>query len=291
MKPIISGTCGALALVMVSLVAASAARAEEALPGQEQALARALVNHPDIVAAKAKVALAEAELYGKRMEVSRQIFELYGSLKMLEAQIQAAHSSLSTARTDLAQSRQESSAAATYPAKIDKLTAEAQAAEAQLVRLTAQQEQAEKELRLLVGSAAPAGDAPSADKAAAAARQAPQGPIVDQVKASLEAPVKLDFVDTPLSDVLTVLSENKLGVKFSLQVAALQSAGIGSDQPATIKTNEVRLRDALQAFEDAYPDLQFVVRDYGVLLTTKEYAREHGYTPLLELGQESVSTH
>ena len=38
--------------------------AADELPSQDQALARALENHPDIVAAKAKVALVERELLG-----------------------------------------------------------------------------------------------------------------------------------------------------------------------------------------------------------------------------------
>src|SRR5262245_18077686 len=76
-----------LALVVVTAVLSELACADE-LPSQDQALARALENHPDIVAAKAKVALAEAELYGKRMEVSRQVLGLYGSLKMLDGQIE-----------------------------------------------------------------------------------------------------------------------------------------------------------------------------------------------------------
>ena len=69
-------------IVIVHLAAVSWARADEALPSQEQALARAIENHPDILAAKAKVALADADLYGKRMEVSRQVLGLYIQLSL-----------------------------------------------------------------------------------------------------------------------------------------------------------------------------------------------------------------
>ena len=36
-------------------------------------------NHPDIVAAKAKVALAEAELNATRLQVTRQLIALWGN--------------------------------------------------------------------------------------------------------------------------------------------------------------------------------------------------------------------
>jgi hypothetical protein len=59
--------------------------------------------------------------------------------------------------------------------------------------------------------------------------------------------------------------------------------------PITILTDKVSLRAALQAFQDAYPDLQFFLRDYGVLVTTPDYAEEHGYAPILEPAKDSVT--
>jgi hypothetical protein len=117
----------------------------------------------------------------------------------------------------------------------------------------------------------------------------PQGPILDKVKTAMQKPVKLDFVDFPLKDVLAELSAQS-GVMFSVQAAALENAGLGTDVPITLNTNQVRLQDALQAFEDNGLDLQFFVRDYGILVTTKEYAEEHGYAPLLELVKQTTSS-
>jgi hypothetical protein len=110
----------------------------------------------------------------------------------------------------------------------------------------------------------------------------PRGPIVDQMKVALEKPLKLDFTDQPLQDIMGYLTE-KVGIRFSLQKPALDNAGIGADQPVNIVTKEVPLQAAIEAFQDAYPDLQFVLRDYGVLVTVPDYAEEHGYTPVLEL--------
>ena len=79
---------------------------------------------------------------------------------------------------------------------------------------------------------------------------------------------------------MNYLSE-KSGVRFSLQVTALEDAGTNVKDPISLNTNEVPLRAALQGFEDRYLTMQFVLRDYGVLLTTKDYARLQGYVPVL----------
>ncbi len=270
--------CIALALSAVGM-----ARGDEALPSQDQALARALENHPDIVAAKAKVALAEAELYGKRIEVSRQVLGLFGSLKKLDAQIDVSKSVLSHSKQSL------DKGGATDPATKDKLAAEVQASEAQLVETIGQREQAEKDLRLLIGSASRAADEKTSNSATAVARQAPQGPIVEKMQSALEKPIKLDFVEQPLQDVMSILTDST-GVVFSLQGPALEAAGIATDNPVTVFTSEVPLRAGLQAFEDAYPEIQFILRDYGVLVTTKEYSEAHGYAPVLEPSKVSATT-
>ena len=121
------------------------------------------------------------------------------------------------------------------------------------------------------------------------ARQTPQGPIVEKMKVALEKPIKLDFLETPLVEVMAVLASST-GVMFSLQGPALEGAGIPPDEPIILNTSDVPLYAALQAFEDAYPELQFVLRDYGVLLTTRDNSEAHGYAPVLELGKESATT-
>jgi hypothetical protein len=169
-----------------------------------------------------------------------------------------------------------------------KLSAEVQAVEAQLVQVVGQREQAEKELRLLINTASQAAEATSQKRAATAARQTPHGPIVEKMKDVRENPIKLDFVDTPLEEIMLVLSD-KTGVMFSIQRGVLESVGFSNSEPISLHTGEVPLHAALQAFEDAYDGFQFVLRDYGVLLTTRDYAQEHGYLPVLEGGKESAS--
>jgi hypothetical protein len=256
--------------VVMLLSTVCSTRADEALPSQDQALARALENHPDIVAAKAKIALAEAELYGKRMEVSRQVLGAYGNLKKLDSQIEVA-------KTELDQAKRATEDGGSVFA--------VQTAEAELVHATNQREQTEKELRLLIGTASPAAGAVSPVKKPVVKRQAPQGAIVQKVEVALDKPVKLEFVDTPLVEVMAYLS-SVTGIKFSLQEWALEESGFNADIPISLHTDEVPLHAAMQAFEDAFPGMRFTVRDYGVLLTTDEYAEEHGYVPVLERGDE-----
>jgi hypothetical protein len=267
--------------LVLALAAVGATRADDALPSQDEGLAGALENHPEVVAAKAKVAMANAELYGKRIEVSRQVIGLYGNLKKLDAQIDVA-------KVALVGAKQSAKGGANDQSTKELL----QKAEAQLVQTISQREQAEKELRLIIGKAAPSssaaddrlGLAQSAEspKPGHAPRQMPQGPMVDKIRVVGQKSIKLDYAEVPLMDVLAQLSDSS-GVMFSMQKAALENAGLGTDMPINLSTDKVRLQDAIQAFEDALPELQFVVRDYGVLLTTREYAEEHGYIPLLEL--------
>jgi hypothetical protein len=278
-----------LMFVVATAGAAASIHADEALPAQDQGLARALENHPDIVAAKAKVALVEAELYGKRMEVSRQVLGLYGNLKTMDSQIDAAKAALTHSKAQLdGASKAYESGAADQSTKL-QLAAVVQAAEGKLVELTTQRERAEKELRLLVGESPRAKESKPSKEAFVPARQEPQGAIVATWNSKAEEPIKISYTEQPLAEVMNDLSE-KTGIKFSIQKSALEEAGLTMDMPTSWDTNNVPLRAALQAFEDNSPQLQFVLRDYGILLTTKEYAEEHGYVPVLELGGDKATS-
>jgi hypothetical protein len=161
-------------------------------------------------------------------------------------------------------------------------------AEGKLVEVMGRREQAEKELRLLVGTTAPKSEERLSIVAAGPARQMPQSQAIDKWKAVAAKPIMLEFADVPLEEVLHYLSA-QTGVKFSLQGFALAEEGYDASEPVTLATNEVPLTAALQSFEDGFIGLQFVLRDYGVLLTTKEIAEDRGYVPVLELSVESAA--
>jgi hypothetical protein len=271
-------------LVAATAVIVSTATAGDDLPSQDQALTRALENHPDIVAAKAKVALAEAELYGKRIEVSRQVLGLYGSLKILDAQIDASMASVMASKKDLEQTKQNGVA---DNSTTERLAADVHAAEEKMVKSKAERERSEKELRLLIGTlptitARVPGEAPTAHKH-------PQGPVVDKMKAALQKPIRVSFAEAPLQDVLSYYSD-ATGIMFSAQRQALEAIGLDAATPISLTTNEVSLEAVLQGFEDAYPELQFILRDYGVLVTTKDYAMGVDYMPVLKLDEDSATT-
>jgi hypothetical protein len=278
---------GSLALIVAMVGTIGLTCVGDELPSQDQVLAQALENHPEIVAAKAKVALVEAELYGKRMEVSRQVLGLYGSLKTLDAQLEAAKGALAQEKAEFERTNTTNPDGRPDQALKDKLAA-VRAAEGKMVEATGRREQAERELRLLIGATPGAKEAKSPNAAAIPARQAPQGPIVGTWKAAAEQSIKLSFTEMPLVEVMKYLSD-KTGIKFSIQRQALEEAGEGVDTPISLSTNDVTLAAALQGFEDSYPQLQFVLRDYGVLLTTKDYAQDHGYMPALAIGKEAPS--
>lgn len=265
-----------LGIVVATVGTLGFAAAADGLPGQEQAIALALESHPDIVSAKAKIALAETELYGKRMEVTRQVLGLYGSLKTLDAEIAEAK-----ALTELERMNEQVAGEQVNQSNSVNASAAVQTAERKLVVALGHRDQAERELRLLIGAMPGVKEAMAANAAPRTTRQEPQGSIVETWDAQYEQPMKLSFTDTPLDEVLSFLSD-KTGIKFSAQRDALEAAGFAIDMPISISTNEVTLHAALQGLEDLIPELQFVLRDYGVLLTTEEFANEHGYYPVID---------
>jgi hypothetical protein len=249
-------------LVVIAMVSATlSARAEEALPTQDQAVARALENHPEIVATKAKVAL------------------------------EAVKTSLEQARLELQLTKERVESGASDNLTAVQAAGTVRAAEGKLVEAIGRREQAEKELRLLIGTAAPKIAETTFDihgDWVGTPRQMPQSQAIDKWKAVEAKPIRLEFHDIPLEEVLAWLSEES-GVKFSLQHSAFEAIGLDASEPVTLTTYDVPLSAALQSFEDVFTDLQFVLRDYGVLLTTKEVAENYGYAPVLELGAKSAA--
>jgi hypothetical protein len=55
-----------------------------------------------------------------------------------------------------------------------------------------------------------------------------------------------------------------------------------------LQLKDVKLGAALQAIEDQCSDLVFVIREYGILATRKDHAREHGFVPVVGLWKSSA---
>jgi hypothetical protein len=83
---------------------------------------------------------------------------------------------------------------------------------------------------------------------------------------ALNAPINIEFEDETLRNISGFISEY-VGVNIVMDVA-LRAA----DEPVSLKLEDIPFRDALLALADAYGDVCFVIRDYGVFATTTERA-------------------
>jgi type II secretory pathway component GspD/PulD (secretin) len=87
---------------------------------------------------------------------------------------------------------------------------------------------------------------------------------------ALEKPAVLQFVDTPLRDVVAFLADAH-GVPIVLDTSALERVGIGSDCPITLDLKSVSLRSGLELLL-APLDLTCVIRNEVLMITTPEEA-------------------
>ncbi len=96
-----------------------------------------------------------------------------------------------------------------------------------------------------------------------------QTPMAERIKAALEKSVQLNnFNEASVQDVTKVLME-KAGSDVTFRV-------MGTFDNATLSLSkaELSLSAWLQMIEDSVPNLRFVVRDYGILATTKDRVPE-----------------
>jgi hypothetical protein len=225
----------------------------------DEALAKALDNHPDIVAAKAKLTLAEAELNRTRMEVARKIIGLWS---VLQAQKEKAERNRA-------------------------LQANNSISMEEVIAARASLAQSETELRYLIGQIVPPGVRTHGFAIAGGSPRAPRGPIPEKVREALIAPTQIDFIDEKLSNVLDYLMDLH-HIDFQLDAKAFEGKGFAVDKEKIgLSIKGVPLAAGLQALEDKHPPLRFVVRDYGILATTSSRAEEEGFFPAVEFANLS----
>jgi hypothetical protein len=229
----------------------------------DQLLSSAMEKNPEIVTAKAKVALAEAELNAIRMKVANQIISQRNALEK---------------QRNIVKIDKE-----TYGKGTGTTFKELQENDAKLKEL-------ETELNYLSGLNAIAGvqekDSPISQDSLREAKspEPPTGPVAEKyTKKFFTQATKCEFVDTPLSQVMDFLKSYH-GMEFVMDKKILAEAGTPDDLPITMDLKDVPLYAALQFLEDQNQGqhLQFVLRDYGILLTTVDQAKAQGYYPLLE---------
>ncbi len=239
----------------------------------DEALARAMERNPDILTAQAKLRLAEAELNGARLETTRKIISLWN-----ERQAQAdVATEVNRAYTRF----QEANARVAGTVNIETL-ANARIA---LVNAKAKLNQIESELQYLIGQAPVVVNSYRSVGSSQPIRirtiQLPRGELVEIVRVALakETPQDLSFRNVPLASVVEHLAD---AAKINFQLDSC----IESNLSITISVRSLSLASAIQAIEDKYPDLKFVVRDYGILVTTPEHAEEEGFFSAVEFARQ-----
>jgi hypothetical protein len=258
--------CAVAIFIGLVLVVAGAGRAfaDESL---DQLLASSMENHPDIVAAKAKVTLAEAELNAMRLQVARQLIALWGNRDSQHLAVEMA-------------TEQNKRIAALPPNAMDNETKSrvAQSLKDASIKL----EQAEAEIKFLTSKAIPAAAENEESKEPPKESQQPQGAIVDELgKEFRTKTIKMEFVDAPLSQVIDYM-KNDLKYPIYLDNKALNEIGTISDTPITMDMPKTPLPAVLQAMQDQNQGWMFVIRDYGILLTTIDQAKAQGYYSALD---------
>ena len=108
----------------------------------------------------------------------------------------------------------------------------------------------------------------------------PKGPLAAKIRQVLNSTAQMEFVETPATDVVDYLTDlHKLPFKVSEKAGKTE---------VTVNLKDVTLGAALQAIEDKYPSLQFVVRDYGILLTEREVAKQQGWCSAVEFARSAA---
>ena len=245
--------------------------------GLDQALARAMDKNPGILAAKAKLAMAEAELHNAHYEAAWHVVSCWNAIKDQEQAAAAARQHLAVAEKQY---------------NIGRLTeAELLAAKEALVEAEAKLSRSRIDLQFVTGQAPPSAAATLTSHFAPATggaprpTQVPHGPMVERIRQALLTPTQMEFVETPLKDVIDFLKDfHKIEIQLD-EDAPWPPGFAPADWMITCNIKGMSLAAAFQLWDDKYRQLKLVVRDYGILVTTPGRVEEAGYMPVLEFAR------
>jgi hypothetical protein len=99
---------------------------------------------------------------------------------------------------------------------------------------------------------------------------AQRGPAEKKITEALRSPTQLEFIETPLQDVVDFLKDFH-GIEIQMDKKALDDVGIASDTPITRNLKGISLRSALRLLLRDL-DLTYVIQDEVLLITTPEEA-------------------
>ena len=99
---------------------------------------------------------------------------------------------------------------------------------------------------------------------------AQHGPAEKKINDALKSPTQLEFIETPLQDVIDFLKDFHQ-IEIQIDQRALDDVGIGTDTPITRNLKGITLRSALRLLLRDL-DLTYVIQDEVLLITTPEEA-------------------
>jgi len=99
---------------------------------------------------------------------------------------------------------------------------------------------------------------------------ASRGTAEKKIDDALKSPTQLEFIETPLQDVIDYLKDFH-DIEIQIDKKALDDVGIGSDTPITKNLKGISLRSALRLTLREL-DLTYVIQDEVLLITTPEQA-------------------
>jgi hypothetical protein len=246
----------------------------------EEWLAQALKSNPDIRVAEAKQREAEAEWNRTRLLVMKKVTAHYHAWLAQKAAVQQAEANWNRI------SRLAKSAVISQE-EVDKAQAELASAKAKLAEI-------EAELPYLIGKAPATFGKDEAkfsedglrlesfsltedrvhylkalqylnDLASTTATKPMQGPMADRIRKALDTPVTVDYKGKPEGEVLEDLLKKMDDVPYRLTIAFHKENVM--DMQSKV---QLPLGAALQMWQDYAlfgPNVRFVVRDYGILVT------------------------
>jgi hypothetical protein len=109
-------------------------------------------------------------------------------------------------------------------------------------------------------------------------------PVVQRIEQTLQEPLHkpgLKFVDHPLNDVVQALAD-EYQIPVLLDLTALDTIGIRSDEPVTIKLHGISFRSALRHMLRNL-NLTYVIKDEVLLVTTPEEADQYSLLSIYDV--------
>jgi hypothetical protein len=115
-------------------------------------------------------------------------------------------------------------------------------------------------------------------------REMPVGGNIAAIERALASPAHLEFVDSPLQDVIDYLKDI-YQIEIQLDRHVLEDMNIGGETPITINVKGITLKSALrQMFRDIQPELAYLIRDDVLLITTPDVCEEQLVTRVYPVG-------